>query len=491
MGLVTLSARELDRVEVIRRVIRRELRQGKAAKMLGLTARQIRRLCVAYRKQGPAGLASLKRGRPSNRRLAVALQEQAIAVVRERYRDFGPTLAHEKLVELHDVCVGRETLRKWMLASGLWLPRAVRKAAPHQPRGRRECFGELVQIDGCKHRWFEERGAECALLVYVDDATSNLMELRFVDSESAFDYFDATQSYLERHGKPVAFYSDKHSIFRAYHDGATGRSKGVTQFGRGLAELNIDIICANSPQAKGRVERMNLTLQDRLVKELRLRGISTKHEANRFAPEFMEDYNRRFGRAPINTHDAHRPLRADEDLSRIFTWQEERTLTANLVVHFKRVSYLVAPNTETRLLGGKRIRIFEREDGTVELRHGEQVLPYSIFDKNPHINQGAIVENKRLDAVLRVVQAEQTRRDEQRLASTKLTLRQKKRIRASLAAISIPNPAAAPCDAASEYLRRVIEEQKGRKRIENLKYRRQRYEQEQAASPAPPARAKG
>src|SRR3954469_24971466 len=140
MGLVTLSARELDRLDVIRRVIRRELRQGKAAKMLGLTARQIRRLCVAYRKQGPAGLASLKRGRPSNRRLAVALQEQAIAVVRERYRDFGPTLAHEKLVELHDVCVGRETLRKWMLASGLWLPRAVRKAAPHQPRGRRECF---------------------------------------------------------------------------------------------------------------------------------------------------------------------------------------------------------------------------------------------------------------------------------------------------------------------------------------------------------------
>jgi hypothetical protein len=236
---------------------------------------------------------------------------------------------------------------------------------------------------------------------------------------------------------------------------------------------------------------MNLTLQDRLVKELRLRGISTKHEANRCAPEFMEGYNRRFGRAPINSHDAHRSLRADEDLSRIFTWQEERTLTANLVVHFKRVSYLVAPNTQTRSLGGKRIRIFEREDGTVELRHGEQVLPYSIFDKNPHINQGAIVENKRLDAVLSVVQAEQTRRDEQRLASTKLTLRQKKRIRASLAAISIPNPAAAPRDAASEYLRRVVEEQKGRKRIENLKYRRQRKEQEQAASPAPPARAKG
>lgn len=273
MGLVTLSARELDRVEVIRRVLGRELRQGKAAKILGLTARQVRRLCVAYCKQGPTGLASRKRGHPSNHRLSVEIQEHAVELVRQHYADFGPTLAHEKLVELHDVRVGRETLRKWMLLAGLWLPRAARKAVPHPPRGRREWFGELVQIDGCRHHWFEDRGPECVLLVYVDDATSRLMELRFVLAESAFDYFEATRNYLQRYGKPVAFYSDKHSIFRAYHDGATGRFKGVTQFGRALADLNIDIICANSPQAKGRVERMNLTLQDRLVKELRLRGL--------------------------------------------------------------------------------------------------------------------------------------------------------------------------------------------------------------------------
>jgi len=148
MGLVTLSTRELDRVEVIRRVIRRELRQGKAAKMLGLTPRQVRRLCIAYREQGPPGLASLKRGRPSNHRLPTQIQERAIELVRQHYADFGPTLTQEKLIELHEVRVGRETLRKWMLSAGLWLPRAARKATPHQPRGRRECFGELIQIDG-------------------------------------------------------------------------------------------------------------------------------------------------------------------------------------------------------------------------------------------------------------------------------------------------------------------------------------------------------
>jgi hypothetical protein len=190
------------------------------------------------------GLGVAQRGKASNRRLPEALRERALELVRERYADFGPTLTGEKLRELHGVDVARETLRKWMAGAGIWLTRDKRRARAHQPRHRRACLGELVQIDGNPHAWFEDRGPSCSLLVYVDDATGSLMELRFVEVES-------TVTYLKRHGKPVAFYSDKHSIFRLYHQGATGRAKGLTQFGRALADLNIDIICANTPQAKG------------------------------------------------------------------------------------------------------------------------------------------------------------------------------------------------------------------------------------------------
>jgi hypothetical protein len=218
-----------------------------------------------------------------------------------------------------------------------------------------------------------------------------------------------------------------------YHQGATGRAQGMTQFGRALAELNIDIICANSPQAKGRVERTNETLQDRLVKELRLRGISSMEEGNAFLPEYMDDYNRRFARVPRNAHDAHRPLRDDEDLDEIFSWQEERKLSGNLAVHYKGTTYLVEPGPATTPLAGKRVRVHEWADGRVEIRAGEKSLPYSLFEDNPRISQAAIVENKRLGAVLAVIQKAQIERDRQRLDSTKLTVREKERIRAGWA----------------------------------------------------------
>jgi hypothetical protein len=429
--LVTMSRKEIDRLGVIRRVLERRLTKKKAGELMGLSARQVRRLCTAYERFGPGGLASWKRGMPSNHRLPEELRQRALAIVRDQYSDFGPTLALEKLQELHDVHVAKETLRKWMAEAGIWATRKTRLPKVHQPRQRRSCLGELVQIDGSPHAWFEERGPACTLLVYVDDATGKLMELRFVNSESAFDYFASTESYLRRHGKPVAFYSDKHSIFRLYHQGATGRAEGTTQFGRALAELNIDIICANSPQAKGRVERMNETLQDRLVKELRLRGISTMEEGNAFLPGYMEDYNHRFGRAPRNAHDAHRPLQDGEDLTQIFSWQEGRTLSHNLTVHFKRRTYLVEPGPTTSHLGGKRVRVHEWKDGRVEIHAGGTSLPYSIFEQNPCITQGAIVENKRLGAVLAVIQKAQIERDRARLASKKLTVRENDRIRAA------------------------------------------------------------
>jgi transposase len=430
-GTVTMSAKELDRLEVLGRVVERRLTQRRAAEQLGLSARQVRRLCRALGRQGAAGLVSRKRGRPSNRKLPPAVREHAVGLVRARYADFGPTLARGKLGEHHGVAVSTETLRQWMIDAGLWVPRSQRPRRAHQPRLRRSGLGELIQIDGCEHGWFEDRGPKCTLLVYVDDATSRLMELRFVASESAFDYFASTRAYLERYGKPVALYSDKASIFRVTASEAKKRP-GITQFGRALSELNIDILCANTPQAKGRVERAHLTLQDRLVKELRLHGISTPEAGNAYLPEFRADYNQRFGREPRSPHDVHRPLRDDEDLERIFTWQEERKLSKNLTFHYKRVTYLVEPSPETLALAGERCRVHEHEDGRIEVRHAGQLLPCRVFvDPEPRVRQADIVANKRLGAVLAQVQKDQQERDRQRLASRNLTLREKERIRAA------------------------------------------------------------
>src|SRR5437016_6575526 len=270
---VALTMGELDRLQVMSQLAERRLTRRRAAALLGLSERQIRRLYRAFRRDGATALASRHRGRPSNRQLATATREQALTLVRERYVDFGPTFAHQKLTEQHGLAFSVETLRGWMTAVGLWVPRAQRLRRSQPPRPRRACLGELVQIDGSEHAWFEDRGPVCTLLVYVDDATSRLMELAFAAVESTFDYFRATRRYLERHGKPMAFYSDRLSVFHVHARDRAQTGRGISQFGRALRELNIELLCARSPAAKGRVERANGTLQDRLVKELRLRGL--------------------------------------------------------------------------------------------------------------------------------------------------------------------------------------------------------------------------
>ena len=208
-----MSKKEFDRLEVLLGVQSGRLRVADACELLSLKRRQVFRLLAGLKHGGAAGLVSKRRGRPSNNRLPEAYRDLALSLVRERYADFGPTLAAEKLAEVHGCTISRETLRGWMIAAGLWVDRRHRLPAPHQPRRRRDCFGELVQIDGSEHAWFEDRAEKCTLLAFVDDATSRLMHLRFVASESAFDYFRATRTYIETHGKPIAFYSDKHSIF--------------------------------------------------------------------------------------------------------------------------------------------------------------------------------------------------------------------------------------------------------------------------------------
>ena len=406
MAVVLMSKAELSRVDTLVRVGRGELPVAGAASLLGLSERQVFRLLARFRSEGAAGLASRRRGRPSNRRLPDAVREAALAAVRERYPDFGPTLAAEKLEELHDIRLSRETLRQWMSEAGLWVPRKARRGSVHQPRHRRDCLGELVQIDGCEHPWFEDRGPPCTLLVFVDDATSRLMHLRFVPSESAFAYMAATRAYVEAHGKPVAFYSDKHGIFRVNHPAAAG-GDGMTQFGRALHELNVDIICANSPQAKGRVERAHKTLQDRLVKELRLAGVSTIEAANAILPAFVADYNARFAKEPRLAEDLHRPPAAHDDLDEALTWREERTVTGSLTLHYNKVLFLLEPTDVARGLARKRVTVHEFPDGRLAIRHKGRDLPYRTFDKLRRVDQAAVVDNKRLGTVLAVIRERQ------------------------------------------------------------------------------------
>ncbi len=409
MTVVTMSRKELTRLRVLIDVADGRLSVANAAGLIGVGRRQVYRLLDAFQTRGPDGLISRQRGRPSNRALGAVFRETVLTIVREHYPDFGPTLAAEKLSELHGLELGVETLRQWMIGAGLWIRRKDRLKRVHQPRARRDCLGELVQIDGCEHWWFEDRGPQCTLLVYVDDATSRLMHLKFVETESTFDYFQATREYLEAHGKPVAFYSDKHGGLSRQPAGALG-GDGMTQFGRSLHALNIDILCANTPQAKGRVERTNKTLQDRLVKELRLRGIRTMPAGNAALPDFLADYNARFGKEPRDAKDLHRPLSVGDDLADIFAWREERTVSNSLTLQYDKVLFLLEPNEITR----QRVTVVDYPDGRLAIRYRGLDLPYTTFDKLRQVSQAAIVENKHLGAALAFIREQQRQTPQQR-----------------------------------------------------------------------------
>jgi len=231
MTVILMSRSEIDRMNVLRDLAEERIRVSEAAALLRLGRRQVFRLAKAFGQRGPTALVSRRRGKPSNRSYPAVLRTEVIGIIRERYADFGPTLAGEKLAELHGIDLARETIRQWMMAAGLWKDRRQRLRPVHQPRHRRDCVGELIQIDGSQHWWFERRGPQCTLLVYIDDSTSRLMHLQFVETESTFDYFNATRTYVERYGKPIAFYSDKHGVFRVNKKDAVG-GDGMTQFGR-------------------------------------------------------------------------------------------------------------------------------------------------------------------------------------------------------------------------------------------------------------------
>ena len=398
MGWVTMSERELQRVRVLSEVADRRRTVASAAVVLALSARQVHRLLKAYRVGGGGAIAHKARGRPSNNRIRDDVRDRALGLVRSSYADFGPTLAAEVLAEKHGLKVSRETLRGWMADAGLWLCREQRRRF-HQPRLRREALGELVQIDGSEHRWFEDRADPCTLLVFIDDATGRLMQLRFVPSESAFAYFEALRGYLEAHGRPVAFYSDKHSVFRVTRKDAKG-GQGMTQFGRALAELGIEILCASSSQAKGRVERVNRTLQDRLVKELRVAGISGIEAGNAFLPGFMARFNARFAVVPARPDDRHRPLDVAPDrLRAILCRREQRYVSRELTLSYDRLRIMLERNETTVGLAGKYVDTYAFADGGLEVRWQGLPLPYKAFDKDQRVTHAAIVEDERLSEV--------------------------------------------------------------------------------------------
>jgi transposase len=395
--LLPMSAKELNRLEVMQKLSEKRMSQKEAGAILHVSTRQIKRLLKTYRQKGAAGLVSKHRGRKGNNRLAESVKKQALNLLKTKYRGFGPTLAHEKLVEKEKLKLSDESVRQLMIAEDLWKARKAKKVVVHQLRKRRACFGELVQIDGSPHDWFEGRAEACVLLVFIDDATGKLVQLLFVESESFFSYCQAAEGYFKQCGKPVAFYSDKHGIFRV-NVPSTGVGEALTQFGRAMQELDIEIICANSPQAKGRVERVIQTLQDRLPKELRLQGISNMTDGNAYLPEFLQDFNQRFAveaRSSVNTH---RPLTAKDNLTRILTWQETRTLSKNLTLQFQKVVYQIQTNRPSYALRNAQVTVCVNDREEITILYNGKALPYSIYKQQA--KQAEIVSSKQLDLAL-------------------------------------------------------------------------------------------
>lgn len=393
MERIEMSGKELKRLEVLRQVLDGVVSQKAAAERLGLTDRQVRRLLRRYEAQGAAGLVDRRRGKPSGRRLAASFRERVMARLSQCYADFGPTLAAEHLAA-EGLNVSKETLRGWMIEAGLWQAARGRRVTLHPPRPRRARLGELVQIDGSPHDWFEGRGKRCTLIAFIDDATSRVMHAHFAPVESTQAYLSALQDYVTRHGRPAALYSDRHGIFTK-HD---PEDEAPTQFQRALDTLGIAGIQALTPQAKGRVERLFQTLQDRLVKTMRLAGISDIRSANAFLEHYLVEHNARFARNPADPDDAHLPYEGKaEELARCCATHHRRKLSKDLVLSFRRQRYIVRTQGEPRYgLRGANVTVVVHGDGRIELLHGQEVLAFTVFDAAQDVPQP--LDDKTLNA---------------------------------------------------------------------------------------------
>lgn len=375
--IIKMSQKELSRVEAIGQILKKLLKQRIAANMLKISERQIRRIVRRFKDEGMKGLAHRSRGRVSNRAYSKELKEKVIGLYREKFQDFGPVLAAEKLEDLHEIKTNDETLRRWLLASGDWSKR--RKGREHREwRARKEHFGEMIQMDGSHHDWFEGRREKCVLMGYIDDAT-NYTYVRFYEYEGTIPAIDSLRRYCQRNGVPVSIYIDRHSTYKStakpqIEDLLNNRNP-LSEFERVAKELGVNVIHANSPQAKGRIERLFNTLQDRLVKEMRLAGIKTIDEANKFLPKYLAAHNRRFAHIPKNNLNMHKPVPSTWTLDRIFCIKSERVLKNDFTVAYNNNVYQILDKANT-----KTVIVEEQLKGRIIMTSNNRILKFKQID---------------------------------------------------------------------------------------------------------------
>jgi len=381
-----MSQKEINRYAIVKRLISREINGTEAANLLKLSIRQTKRLKAKVKKQGPQGLIHGGRGQKSHNQIPPKEQTKIISLLQSRYHDFKPTLASEKLRENHGIARDPKTIRQIMINQELWQPKKKRQPEHRQWRQRKSFFGEMEQFDGSYHYWLEGRGPYCCLQAAVDDATGKITHGRFDSDEGVFPTFAFWREYLLKNGKPVSIYLDRFSTYKMTQKVAQENHDAKTQFQRAMAEVNIELITAYSPEAKGRVERIFGTLQDRLIKEMRLRNISTIKEANLFLQnEFIPWYNRRFAVEPRNQANLHQPLTKKEEqrLDRIFTRQKERTVQNDFTISYQNQWYQLLKGQSVTVCKQDKVIIEENQTGQIQIRLRGKYLNCQSILKRP------------------------------------------------------------------------------------------------------------
>lgn len=379
--IIVMSMRELKRLKVVHEAIDRQITQRVAASLAGLSERQIRRLVRSVREEGDIGIVHKSRGRPSNRRISGKVKEKVLSLYRRKYGGFGPTLAREKLQELDGIKLSDETLRQWLLEAGLWQKRR-RRSSHRRWRPRKECFGEMLQMDGSHHDWLEGRGPVLVLMGYIDDATNTVFG-RFYDYEGTLPAMDSFKQYVRRYGLPQSVYLDKHTTYKStkkltVEEELKGQSEPMSQFERALDELGVEVIHAHSPQAKGRIERLFGVFQDRLIKEMRLKGVKTKEAANEFLKAYLPVYNRKFRMVAANTSDVHVRLPRHFRLDKYLCVQTVRTVRNDNTIAHNGKLYQIEERTTT-----KKVIVEEKINGSLHIVSDGTGLKYSEITERP------------------------------------------------------------------------------------------------------------